>query len=52
MEISDELNEIDEKLIKQLNQIAKEKVEYWDIRAEVNNGTSLDFTDQKSKAIS
>lgn len=52
MEISDELNEIDEKLVKQLNQIAKEKVEYWDIRTEVNNGTSLDFTDQKSKEIS
>jgi len=52
MEISDELNEFDEKLIKQLNQIAKEKVEYWDIRTEVNNGTSLDFTDQKSKEIS
>ncbi len=52
MEISDELNEIDEKLIKQLNQIAKEKVEYWDIRAEINNGTSLDFTNQKSKEIS
>ncbi|NVM35369.1 MAG: TldD/PmbA family protein [Candidatus Lokiarchaeota archaeon] len=52
MEISDELNEIDEKLVKQLNQIAKEKVEYWDLRTEVSNGTSLDFTDQKSKEIS
>lgn len=52
MEISDELNEIDEELVKQLNQIAKEKVEYWDIRTEVNNGLSLDFTDQKSKEIS
>ena len=52
MEISDELKEIDENLIKQLNQIAKEKVEYWDIRTEVNNGTSLDFNDQKSKEIS
>ncbi|MFX1591150.1 MAG: TldD/PmbA family protein [Promethearchaeota archaeon] len=52
MEISDELKRIDDNLINQLNQIAKEKVEYWDIRAEVNNGTSLDFTNQKSKEIS
>ncbi|MFW9987972.1 MAG: TldD/PmbA family protein [Candidatus Odinarchaeota archaeon] len=52
MEISDELKVIDESLLKQLNQMAKEKIEYWDIRAEVNKGTSIDFTDQKSKAIS
>ncbi len=52
MEISDELKAIDESLVKQLNQIAKEKIEYWDIRAEINKGTSIDFTDQKSKAIS
>jgi TldD protein len=52
MEISDELKLFDENLINQLNQISKEKVEYWDIRAEVNNGTNLDFTDQKSKEIS
>ena len=52
MEISDEIKEIDENLIKQLNQIAQNKAEYWDIRAEVNNGTSLDFTNQKSKEVS
>jgi TldD protein len=52
MEISDDLKVIDENLIKQLNQIAKNKVEYWDLRTEVNNGTSLDFTNQKSKEIS
>ncbi|MFW9818051.1 MAG: TldD/PmbA family protein [Candidatus Thorarchaeota archaeon] len=52
MEISEDLKPIDENLIKQLNQIAKDKVEYWDIRTEVNNGTSLDFTNQKSKEIS
>jgi len=52
MELSDDLKKIDENLIKQLNQIANDKVEYWDIRAEVNNGTSLDFTNQKSKEIS
>ncbi len=52
MEISDDLKKIDEDLISQLNQFAKEKVEYWDIRTEVNNGTSLDFTNQKSKEVS
>ncbi|KKM71332.1 hypothetical protein LCGC14_1431710 [marine sediment metagenome] len=52
MEIADELKEIDEKLIKELFRLAKNKVEYWDIRAEVNYGTNLDFTDQKSKEIS
>ncbi len=52
MEIADELKEIDEKLIKELFKLAKDKIEYWDIRAEVNYGTKLDFTDQKSKEIS
>jgi TldD protein len=52
MEISEDLKPIDENLIKQLNQIAKKKVDYWDLRTEVNNGTSLDFTNQKSKEIS
>jgi TldD protein len=52
MEFSDELKQIDDNLVKQLHLISKDKVEYWDIRAEVNNGTSLDFTNQKSKEIS
>ena len=52
MEIADDLKEIDEKLTSELHRFAKDKVEYWDIRAEVNFGTNLDFTDQKSKEIS
>ncbi|MDX1798583.1 MAG: TldD/PmbA family protein, partial [Candidatus Lokiarchaeia archaeon] len=52
MEISEDLKPIDENLIKQLNQIAQKKVDYWDLRTEVNYGTSLDFTNQKSKEIS
>ncbi|MFW9999025.1 MAG: TldD/PmbA family protein [Candidatus Hermodarchaeota archaeon] len=52
MEISDHLKAIDNNLISQLNQIGKDKVEYWDIRAEANNGISIDFTNQKSKEIS
>ncbi|MFX0035335.1 MAG: TldD/PmbA family protein [Candidatus Hermodarchaeota archaeon] len=52
MEIGHDLKDIDEKLINALNQIAKDRVEYWDIRVAVNHGTNLDFTDQKSKEIS
>lgn len=52
MELSDDLKQLDESLITQLNQIAHDKVEYWDIRTEVNKGTSLEFTNQKSKEIS
>jgi len=52
MEIADDLKEIDEKLVNKLHQIAKDRVEYWDIRVGVNHGTNLDFTDQKSKEIS
>jgi TldD protein len=52
MELVDDLKELDEKLIDELHQIGKNKVEYWDIRAGVNHGTNLDFTDQRSKEIS
>jgi len=52
MELAEDLKNIDDKLIEKLNQIALNKIEYWDIRCSVNVGTSLDFTDQKSKEIS
>jgi len=52
MEKNEELNIIDDKLIEELNRIASNKIEYWDIRCSVNEGTSIDFTDQKSKEIS
>jgi len=52
MEISEDLKIIDQNLIKKLTQLAKNKIEYWDIRAAVNQGNTLDFTDQKSKEIS
>ena len=51
MEISEELKNIDNKLVDELNTIALNKIEYWDIRCSVNIGKSLDFTDQKSKEI-
>jgi len=52
MEIAEDLKNIDEKLIEELSQLAQNKIEYWDIRCSANIGTSLDFTDQKSKEIS
>ncbi|MHA1526389.1 MAG: hypothetical protein ACTSQD_05105, partial [Promethearchaeota archaeon] len=52
MEIADELTIFDEKLITKLNQLASNKIEYWDINSGVGTGTNLDFTDQKSKEIS
>ncbi len=52
MEIIDELKSIDERLIKELNQAALNKIDYWDIRCGLSTGTTLDFTDQKSKEIS
>ncbi|GAH73916.1 unnamed protein product, partial [marine sediment metagenome] len=52
MEIDDKLKFIDNKLIKELNQISSSKIEYWDIRCSISKGTSIDFTDKKSKEIS
>ncbi|MFW9894771.1 MAG: TldD/PmbA family protein [Candidatus Thorarchaeota archaeon] len=52
MDIADDLKEIDDKLIKELNNIAKDRVEFWDIRSGVSQGTTLDFTDLRSKEIS
>ncbi|MHA2037405.1 MAG: TldD/PmbA family protein [Promethearchaeota archaeon] len=52
MDIADDLKEIDDKLIKELENIAKDKIEFWDVRTGINYGTTLDFTDLKSKEIS
>ena len=52
MEFDDDLKEIDDKLIKELHNIARDKVEYWDIRSGVSHGATIDFTDLKSKEIS
>ncbi|MFX1312780.1 MAG: TldD/PmbA family protein [Promethearchaeota archaeon] len=52
MEVTNNLNTIDQTLIKDLNNIAKDKIDYWDIRAGLHKGITLDFTDQKSKEIS
>lgn len=52
MEKSEELKGIDDNLIEELNKLAQNKIEYWDIRCSINEGTTIDFTDQKSKEIS
>ncbi len=52
MELIEELKIFDEKLIKKLNNLSNNKIEYWDIRAGTSIGTSIEFTDKKSKEIS
>ncbi len=52
MEIIDDLKFIDDGLITQINKLALNKIDYWDIRCSSTTGTNLDFTDQKSKEIS
>jgi TldD protein len=52
MEMHDDLKLFDSALIKQLNRENENKIEYWDIRATYTEGTTLDFTDQKSTEIS
>ncbi|MFW9880362.1 MAG: PmbA/TldA family metallopeptidase, partial [Candidatus Thorarchaeota archaeon] len=52
MDIDDDLKEIDDKLIKELHIISKDKIEYWDVRTGISRGVTLDFTDLKSKEIS
>ena len=50
--IADDLKIFDDNLIDDLHQSSNDKIEYWDIRAGLNTGNSIDFTDQKSKEIS
>ncbi|MFX0031653.1 MAG: TldD/PmbA family protein [Candidatus Hodarchaeota archaeon] len=48
----DELKVFDDSLIERLSNLAKNEIEYWDIRITLQNGTTLDFTNQRSKEIS
>ncbi|MFW9867796.1 MAG: TldD/PmbA family protein [Candidatus Thorarchaeota archaeon] len=52
MENFEDLKEIDANLIEELNNIANEKIDYWDVRAGISRGVILDFTDSRSKEIS
>ena len=52
MEMNEELKNIDESLIDTLNQLASNKIEYWDVSCNACEDMALDFTDQKSKEIS
>jgi TldD protein len=51
MKIVDELKIFDDSLIERLSNLAKNEIEYWDIRTTLQNGTTLDFTNQRSKEI-
>ncbi|MBD3197036.1 MAG: hypothetical protein GF317_18425 [Candidatus Lokiarchaeota archaeon] len=51
--VQDELLKIfDNNLISRLADKAKDQIEYWDIRASSKEGSSVEFTDNKSKEIS
>ncbi len=52
IEINENLKDIDDELIKKINDLAQNNSEYWDLRCSVYEGASLDFTDRKSKEIS
>ncbi|MHA1535770.1 MAG: TldD/PmbA family protein [Promethearchaeota archaeon] len=52
MKTYDELSLFDNAFIADLLREAGNKVEYWDIRATASEGTTLDFTDQRSTEIS
>ncbi len=48
----DELKPFDDALVRKFNALAQGKIEYWDLRIELHQGTHLEFTNQKSKEIS
>ncbi|MEJ2296159.1 MAG: hypothetical protein P8Y23_15505 [Candidatus Lokiarchaeota archaeon] len=52
MEIIEELKVFDDNLLSQLNKLSSNKIDYWDIRAGLTLGNSIDFTNQKSKEVS
>lgn len=52
MIVSEQLTHLDDAFIKELNDLASNKVEYWDLRAQISTGVNIDFTDKKSKEIS
>jgi TldD protein len=52
LQLINELKIPENQLINELHKIAKDKIEYWDLRLSIKNGTNIDFTNQKSKEIS
>jgi TldD protein len=52
MELIDDLKIFDQGFINQLNNIAQNQIQFWDIRASKDIGTKVDFTDQKNKEVS
>ncbi|MFW9937512.1 MAG: TldD/PmbA family protein [Candidatus Thorarchaeota archaeon] len=52
MEIDEELKIFDTNLIRKFIKSSNNEIDYWDIRAGLNIGTSIEFTNQKSKEVS
>jgi TldD protein len=52
MVLIEELKAFDDNLITKLNKLSYNKIDYWDIRAGSKIGTTIDFTNQKSKEVS
>ncbi|MHA1804911.1 MAG: TldD/PmbA family protein [Promethearchaeota archaeon] len=52
LENIDEFKVFNDGLREKFHALAKNNIEYWDLRCELNRGTILDFTNQKSKEIS
>jgi TldD protein len=49
---TNKLKILDDHLIDNLHKLAKDKIEYWDLRLSLKSGTNLDFTNQRSKEVS
>jgi TldD protein len=52
MQIAEELKIFDNNLINKFIKSSNNEIEYWDIRAGLHIGTSIEFTNQKSKEVS
>ena len=52
VELPEELKIFDDNLIRKLNKAAADKIDYWDIRVGIKTGSSIEFTDLKSREIS
>lgn len=52
MEIAEELKIFDKDLINNFIRYSNNDIDYWDIRAGLNIGTLIEFTNQKSKEVS
>jgi TldD protein len=52
MDLIEELKIFDDKLVERLDQLSRNKLDYWDIRTAIKTGVTVEFTDNKSKELS